>query len=531
MPLGEETASMLSAMTEIVPILHAALLKGQSPHVLDTFVSRLALIKYNHPTFTTTSSLVSCYTTVFSFWKEMNKALSYGYSEDSTMIALYHITSCVSLDTMKLVSVMIAKHKSPQLFHLFMTYKTFCIDTFVVLTKLLRTIIQRRILDTLPLMFAVIYGELLVSLSYSLPSLRSSFSSLLKESLMGNPQKIPERVSSPIIDADTVMKNDQCYIMDNICLEEIHFFPFHSNGQRVACLLRGSLLFASESHKPDFLKTPEFVNLFDEFLIEREKIWRSEKWRDITFFMCEDVILRRFPYMFNSVLKMYSEKTNMFNIPQIVFLMDHLKKSFNFLSVHSKDLLLKGVIDARHLMKVFQICINADNGEALTIGMEMLVDVLPSINNEIRKEFILSFLLGQHFMYFFTHWCDAVRNGFHIILLYFLTLGRFSKLDCLSQGEMLLYKERCVAGFNSLQLDCSVVKKLSEKLDILREVVRVMPKSDKNAMSMKRALEAYDKKRREYDLWADNIKDGSPMFNIDSKSIVTEFKNSFLFFL
>ncbi|ELP93194.1 hypothetical protein EIN_054890 [Entamoeba invadens IP1] len=502
--MEEDYREMIRSIDELTPSIHAALLANQNPHTLDCFVDQLTAIRLKPIPVVSSTSLVHCYRTIFTFWKEMNKSLAYGYSKQSTTVVMYVIVMCVSYEPIRSVSVILSKTKSQQLMQTFMTYKTFCMDTFMCLTRLLTSIqTSQKSFKALPLTFTVLYGELLTSLSHSLPSLRLSLHSDIIDNVTQMSFGTPEyRVSSPMLETDKLVKNDSCYVQDDVHLSELHYSPFHSRGQFVACVLRSSILFVSERKIGELEDSVPFQEFVDEFLRWRTLCWKSFEWKDLTFFMAEDALIRKMPLEFNKMLSIYSKNTNLFDIEKVVFISEYLKKSLSALSKFHRMFFIEERVDIQSVVNIIHIIIRTDNAEALINVVNMLIEILPYLNGAQRKVVTYDFILEQHFRYFFMHWCSYVRDAFHVLLLYRMTLGRCTKLDNLHEEEKKLYESRNRPDFVALDFDKIVVRRMLERIELMRDICKALYVHDKNYIMMSGSLARFDLRKKEYDTWA-----------------------------
>ena len=110
----------------------------------------------------------------------------------------------------------------------------------------------------------------------------------------------------------------------------------------------------------------------------------------------------------------------------------------------------------------------------------------------------------------FYHWSDFVRNGFQTLLLYYLTLARFNKLDTLHPREKELYNARNKMNYNALNFDKLVVIEVEKKINLLKDIVRDLNKTDNQYVVIMNALQSYDKRKNEYLLWSKEYKTTKP---------------------
>ncbi|EDR25938.1 hypothetical protein EDI_044940 [Entamoeba dispar SAW760] len=501
--MSQDYQPMLISMSEITPSLHLFLLNNNNDaHAIDSFIDQIIKVKYIPLPVVTVGALNHCYKIIFAFWKELNKAISFGYSSQSTIIIMSHISNCVSYEAIKSVSSLISKNKSSILLPTFLMYKALCLDTFASLTQLLEKIReQKTIIQTIPLTFTVIYGVLLTSLSYALPSLKESIHSNIIDRVddisCGTP---PYGETSPMLDADKKISGSSMYISDEVHLKEIHYMPFRSRGEFVASVLRGSILFVSKTKCESLEYSDDFQDFINEFIKWRILSWKSNEWRNIIYIMCEDAMIKKMPKEFNKVLKIYAHSTNLYNIEKVIFLSDYIKRCLTLLIDLHPNFIIDEYLDIESLLTIIKIFITTDNAEALTNLLVSLIELLPYLNGNSRKRIIFDLLLEQYFRYFFMHWCDSVQFAFQTILLYRITLARFSKLDSLHPKELQLYSSRCRVNYNSLSFDCNVVKRLNERIELLKDILKHLEPNDKNFILLKRSMIIFNKRRKEYEL-------------------------------
>ena len=320
------------------------------------------------------------------------------------------------------------------------------------------------------------------------------------------------------------------YIKDEIELKDIHLQPFGLSQSKCSSLLqnevfvismiKGYLLFHSKPHKLN--KFNEFKVLFDNYIEQRKLKWKSNACSNILYTDLEDVIVRKTPLVMWKMFDIFIDNTNIYDLKKVLCLLfiiycshnTHIVDLVNYIKMRCVILLnnhikifIEEKIDVEVIVKLIQLGIITDSVECLTNVIIIMSQILPYLTGNSRKRIVFDCILHKYFNNLFYHWSDFVRNGFQTLLLYYLTLARFNKLDTLHPREKELYNDRNKMNYNALNFDKLVVIEVEKKINLLKDIVRDLNKTDNQYVVIMNALQSYD---NEYLLWSKEYKTTKP---------------------
>ena len=203
-----------------------------------------------------------------------------------------------------------------------------------------------------------------------------------------------------------------------------------------------------------------------------------------------------------------NERLFIFDVQKLSYLADYLHKSILILSRTHPRFRLEGHLLIQPIYQLIQASVQTDHAEVLLNTLNFIIELLPFLTGNARKMIVYDIILDQYFRFFFVHWCDAVQFTFHVILLYRLTLGRYTHLNELHEKELELYSTHSNESFNALKFDREVVKRFKERMELFTAITQSLDESDKAYHLYNSALQLFNTQKKDFDKYAKTYTNG-----------------------
>ncbi|ELP92003.1 hypothetical protein EIN_387270 [Entamoeba invadens IP1] len=113
----------------------------------------------------------------------------------------------------------------------------------------------------------------------------------------------------------------------------------------------------------------------------------------------------------------------------------------------------------------------------------LLYEYLPAFPTDSRVE-IIDYLINDNFHFFFAHWSDVVRDFYHHLIIYRITLAWVRDIynKTIPKALDAIYKSRITKRFVPLDEDTKNVLKIRENVHILEKTIDTFPKTQQTIL-------------------------------------------------